>query len=149
MSNGRGSPPSKPLALRESYQATPDSIPHARHDVRRLAWAAGASRALLDAISLAVTEAVTNSIVHGYRGRPGEVELTAQVAAGTLVVVVTDCGCGFHTPPANPGLGLGLALMADATEHLDIAERAAGGTDVTMRFTVDAPPQARGSHGQP
>jgi anti-sigma regulatory factor (Ser/Thr protein kinase) len=128
----KGACPSyEPLTLRESYQATPDSIPRARHDVRRLASSAGASRALRDAMSLAVTEAVTNSIVHGYRGKPGEVELTAQIAPGTLVVIVTDRGCGFHTPPANPGLGVGLALMADASAHLDIAECATGGTDVT------------------
>ena len=137
----RARPSSKPLTLRESYQATPDSIPRARHDVRRLASAAGASRALLDAISLAVTEAVTNSIVHGYRGKPGEVELTAQIAPGTLVIGVTDRGCGFHTPPANPGLGFGLALMADASAHLDIVQRATGGTAVTMRFALDAPPE--------
>jgi anti-sigma regulatory factor (Ser/Thr protein kinase) len=128
------------LSLREAYPATPESVGRARHDVRRLAFEAGASNASLDAIALAVTEAVTNAIVHGYRGESGEVELTARIANGTLAVVVTDRGCGFRTPPTHPGLGIGLALMADASQQLLIVDHAAGGTEVTMRFAVDATP---------
>jgi anti-sigma regulatory factor (Ser/Thr protein kinase) len=100
---------------------------------------AGASAAQRQAIRLAVSEAFTNAVVHGYRRAEGDVSLTLGVAGDELWVIVADSGCGHQMPSDAPGLGWGLALIADATNGFDVAERAGGGTEIRMRFHLDAP----------
>ena len=66
----------------------------------------------MEAIRLAVTEAVANVVRHGYPERPGAFHVTTAVAGGELWVLVSDDGCGYQTPSQSPGLGWGLALIA-------------------------------------
>ena len=48
-------------------------------------------------IRTAVSEAVTNSIVHGYRKTPGKVKLTARIFPGRKIsITVKDSGCGIE-----------------------------------------------------
>lgn len=122
--------------LCESYPAVPATVPQARSVVADFAARAGASGKLLDSVRLAVSEAVTNAVVHAYRELPGEVQITAAIAADELWVLIADHGCGHLTPAATPGLGLGLMLMAEASDELVIAERADGGTEVRMQFVL-------------
>lgn len=128
--------------LSETYAATEASIPVARHHAAAFAAAAGMAGDRLDALRLAVSEAVTNVVRHAYRGRPGDVGLTLGACDDELWVLVSDTGCGHHVAACDPGLGLGLALIADACDHFVLTERAAGGTEAQMRFTVrgDAEP---------
>jgi serine/threonine-protein kinase RsbW len=130
----------KGLNLNDSYPAIASSVPRARSAVADFALRAGATSEVLDSVRLAVSEAVTNAVVHAYRGRPGNVEVTVAVASGELWVLVSDDGCGFQTPAEAPGLGLGMSLIADSCDELAIAERATGGTEVRMGFVLD--PQA-------
>lgn len=120
------------------YPATREAIPRARRDVTRLAVAAGFSGEPLDRVRLALTEAVTNVVRHAYRGDSGHVEVTARTFPGELWILVADEGCGYQRPCGNPGLGFGLALMADASEDFVIAERAEGGTEVQLQFRLTA-----------
>jgi two-component sensor histidine kinase len=55
---------------------------------------------------------------------------------GELWILVADEGCGHQTASANPGLGWGLALIAEACDDFILAERSAGGTEARMRFDV-------------
>jgi anti-sigma regulatory factor (Ser/Thr protein kinase) len=105
---------------------------------------AGLSGERLHKLRLAVSEAVTNVVVHAYRDRAGTVSLAAALASGELWILVSDSGCGFQTPSARPGLGLGLALMADACDDFVIAERAEGGTEARLLFALDGPAAAAG-----
>jgi serine/threonine-protein kinase RsbW len=115
--------------------AVPETCPQARHAVR----AALAGTAVeMAAVDLAVTEAVTNVVVHAYRDRdstddPGRVRLTLDVDAGGAWVVVADDGLGMVPRDETPGLGLGLSLIANACDELEIDQRA-DGTTVHMRF---------------
>jgi anti-sigma regulatory factor (Ser/Thr protein kinase) len=120
-----------------SYPAASGSVALARGAVVALAARSGASRAKLDAIRLAVSEAVTNAIVHGYDGDDGTVRLTAGLASGELWVLVSDNGGGFQTASRAPGLGWGMPLIAHASDGFVIAERAYGGTEVRMTFLID------------
>jgi stage II sporulation protein AB (anti-sigma F factor) len=122
--------------LIERYPAAPTSVALARNDVGRLAADARAGREQLESIRMAVSEAVTNAIAHGYRGGGGEIELRATVMQGDLHVWVRDRGCGFQTPAENPGLGWGLPLIAHSSDEFVIAERPGGGTEVRMRFLI-------------
>ncbi len=125
-------------SLSERYPAEAASATRARNAVARLAASVGAGRERVQSIRLAVSEVMTNAIEHGYRGRPGQIELTAIITSGELWVLIADNGCGFQTPAEQPGLGWGLPLVAHASDHFVIAERPGGGTAVRMRFQIAA-----------
>ena len=79
----------------------------------------GATPEEVDAVSLAVSEVLTNVVVHAYApdGGPGVLDVRATARDGRLEVVVADEGRGFAPRDDGPGLGLGLVLgarMADA-----------------------------------
>jgi two-component sensor histidine kinase len=128
----------KTHCLSESYPATAASIPRARSAVVDFGLAAGLVGERLDALRLAVTEAVTNAVIHGFETAAGHVQVTAALAGDELWLLVADDGCGFlHATGGPRGLGWGLALIADACEDFEIAERSGGGTELRMRFSVD------------
>ena len=86
--------------------------------------------------SSAVSEAVTNSVLHAYcEGTSGDVRVVACAEADRLVVVVRDYGCGMSPNPDSPGLGLGLAVIGRLATELNI-ERPdeGGGTRLRMCF---------------
>jgi stage II sporulation protein AB (anti-sigma F factor) len=131
---------SNSLSLTETYPAVAASIPRARAAVVEFARTGGIGDAELDALRLAVTEAVTNAVLHGCDAATGHVQLTAARVSDEIWVLVADDGCGFlHAPPESRGLGCGLALIADACDELEIAERADGRTELRMRFTHAEP----------
>ncbi len=123
-------------AFSETYPATPDAVGRARLGVAGYAALLGADADALDRIRLSVSEAVTNAVLHAYRGQPGSVHVTAAAADSELWILVADEGCGFQRPAARPGLGLGLALIADAADEFTIMERGGGGTEARMRFVL-------------
>jgi anti-sigma regulatory factor (Ser/Thr protein kinase) len=122
--------------LNESLPAVAESVPRARRLVAEFARQAGLRGRRLERLRLAVSEAVTNVVVHAYRGRPGSIALAGAIASGELWVLVSDTGCGYQTPSQAPGLGLGLALIADACDDFVISERAEGGTEARMLFAL-------------
>lgn len=122
--------------LSKSYPAVSGSVSAARGAVVELAQRNGATDEQLEAIRLAVSEAVTNAIIHGYAGSDGTIHVTAALAAGELWVLVADDGRGFQRPSVRPGLGWGMPLIAHASDEFAIAERAYGGTEVRMRFAI-------------
>ena len=124
-------------SLKESLPAIAASVPRARALVADFARHRGLSGEHLDRLRLAVSEAVTNVVVHAYRDRPGSLTIAGAVASGELLVLVSDTGCGYQTPSRKPGLGLGLMLMADQCDEFVIAERAEGGTEARLMFVLD------------
>jgi serine/threonine-protein kinase RsbW len=118
--------------------AEPNSVAAIRNGVRRFAHAHGGSDALAVDLALAVTEAVTNSVVHGFIDRdPGIVRADIDAGPDELVVMVTDNGRGMQPRADSPGLGLGLPTIASLTTTMDMHTAPGGGTVVTMVF--DAP----------
>jgi anti-sigma regulatory factor (Ser/Thr protein kinase) len=122
--------------LSETYPAVAASVNQARRSVAQFAARCGIGGEQLDAIRLAVSEAVTNVVLHAYRARAGAVHLTAAVAGEELWVLVADDGCGYKTPSPQPGLGWGLTIIAQHSSEYVIAERATGGTEVRMQFPI-------------
>ena len=117
--------------------AAPGTVGTIRNGVRDFARARGGSDALLVDLALAVTEAVTNSVVHAFIDRePGIVRTHIQAAADELVVVVTDNGRGMQPRPDSPGLGLGLPTIASLTTAMDMHAAPGGGTVVAMTFSA-------------
>ena len=89
------------------------------------------------AVDLAVSEAVTNVVVHAYRHTDGHGEVILDMrnhGGDGLEVAVTDHGLGMAPRPDSPGLGLGMPLIAQMTEHFEVTSSESGGTRVVMRF---------------
>ncbi|MBR5429118.1 MAG: anti-sigma F factor [Firmicutes bacterium] len=112
---------------------------------RLLTAAAVAERELtlaeLDEIKVAVSEAVSNAIIHGYQGREdGCVALSLTVSAGQLRVSVSDEGVGMADVEqalrpnwsASGRLGLGFAFMHSFMDRVEVTSRLGQGTRVVL-----------------
>ena len=96
-------------------------------------------------IRTAVSEAVTNAIVHGYRGTVGTIELCIKLLEGNEVYIrIKDCGCGipdvaqameplYTTAAAEERAGLGFAVMESFMDKLSVKSKVGRGTTVVMR----------------
>jgi serine/threonine-protein kinase RsbW/stage II sporulation protein AB (anti-sigma F factor) len=122
--------------ISESLPARPESVGHARRMLADFAAAAGASERKIEDIRLASSEALTNAILHAYREEEGCLHVTAALVSNDLWVLIADDGCGMEPQAQRPGLGLGLGLISQLSDHLTIAPRSGGGTEVRMRFTL-------------
>ncbi len=122
------------------WPAVASSVAEARSAVSTFAESAGATADALAAVSLAVSEAVTNAVLHAYldHDRPGPVEVRARREDATVVVEVADEGRGMLPRTDSPGLGLGLPLIAQMTQSLEVHDRDGGGTEIRMAFALAA-----------
>jgi anti-sigma regulatory factor (Ser/Thr protein kinase) len=126
--------------LELTLAAEPASVTLARHAVGGFAERVGAER---QDVELAVSEAVTNSVVHAYPGGiAGTIVVQAQLRGAALIVVVRDNGTGLRPDLKNKGMGLGLPLIARVSDEYRIEDLPDGGAVVTMRFRAK---QSRGS----
>jgi anti-sigma regulatory factor (Ser/Thr protein kinase) len=124
-------------ALELDLPALPESSSRARHAVT---GALEGTPVDLAAVRLAVTEAVTNAVVHAYRHcgeteAPGRIRVALNLKEDAACVIVADDGLGMAPNPSSPGLGLGLSLIASMCDELEIDERGSG-TRVRMRFAL-------------
>jgi anti-sigma regulatory factor (Ser/Thr protein kinase) len=77
--------------------AEPANLARVRRFVEEQAVELGADETMVGDIIQAVDESVTNVIVHGYRGKPGIVEVEVRLVAGALIIQLRD-----HAPPFDP-----------------------------------------------
>jgi len=121
-----------------AFDAVPQSVGAARAAIREVAAHHDAEEDLADAMVLCVSEAVSNVVVHAYRDHdvPGRVELQTTVVDDGLCVYVRDHGRGIAPRVDSPGLGLGLPLMANLSEHFEVRSRTGGGTEVVLHFPL-------------
>lgn len=120
------------------YPALPGSVAAARAAVVEFAARNGACATTLEFVALAVSEAATNVVLHAYKdaAKPGAIELTATEAGGELWVIVADRGSGLRARRSSTGLGLGLGLIAQVANGIDMVPRAAGGLELRMHFAL-------------
>ncbi len=94
-------------------------------------------------IKTAVSEAVTNCIVHAYRERVGKIYIYSSIFGdGIIKVSVRDRGCGIEdvkkareplfTTLGGERAGLGFAVMESFTDKLSVRSKPGKGTTVTM-----------------
>lgn len=89
-------------------------------------------------IALAVSEACTNAVLHGYCDEaPGSFQVVAESVGSTVRVTVIDDGRGTTPRPESTGLGLGLPLMAALAESLDV-HPGEGGRGTVLEMLFDA-----------
>jgi len=95
-------------------------------------------------IKTSVSEAVTNSVVHGYRDSKGDVSMTMRLFSdGELYISITDKGCGiedvskareplYTTDPMNDRCGMGFSIMESFMTRLTVTSAPGKGTKVVM-----------------
>lgn len=95
-------------------------------------------------IKCAVSEAVTNCIVHGYRGKVGIVTLTVSILECRVVRIdIKDLGCGipdvkearqplYTTDAAGERSGMGFTVMESFMDALRVTSKVGKGTTVSM-----------------
>jgi anti-sigma regulatory factor (Ser/Thr protein kinase) len=127
--------------LRVVAPGTTMLAPVARRAVREFCRRHGATPEVCQAVAVAVTEAVANAVVHGYRDaqQPGLVEVATGVEDGQLVVAVRDFGAGVATWGRSRGAGLGLPLISMLADRVEVFEEAGGGTELRMSFDPQRP----------
>lgn len=100
-------------------------------------------------IKTAVSEAVTNCIVHAYRNQPGYITVSAKLYDnGEIQIVVRDKGCGIadvhqaRQPMFTTGdsgrSGMGFTIMETFMDKLRVRSRQDIGTQVTMTKRIAA-----------
>ena len=95
-------------------------------------------------IKTAVSEAVTNSIVHAYKNEIGKIELVARIYDDNKIYIkIKDYGCGipdvkkameplFTTSPEEERAGLGFAVMESFMDKLRVISKEGKGTSVIL-----------------
>lgn len=121
-----------------SALAVPEEVGRVRREVARFAAEAGVADPPLQDIKLALSEALSNVVVHSYRdaAQPGPLEVDASVADGTLEITITDEGPGMRPRPDSPGAGLGLPIIAGLVGRFEIREREPRGTELHLVFVL-------------
>lgn len=116
--------------------AVPSNVGQLRRRAVAFAAAAGASDEMTDAVALAVSETVTNAVMHAYVGtEPGLVSVRCRAEGDRVIVEVMDSGNGIAARADSPGVGHGLATVGALAQTLEIVTRPdTAGTIVTMSF---------------
>lgn len=97
----------------------------------------------LEDVKTAVSEAVTNAIIHGYTDEDKQVELSCVREGQKLTVVIEDHGVGiedveearqpfYTTKPQEERSGMGFAFMEAFMDEFEVVSRVGEGTRVTM-----------------
>lgn len=101
-------------------------------------------------IKTAVSEAVTNCIVHGYGESIENIYITAAIYPGNRVVIkIKDKGCGisdieramepmFTTSQSSERAGLGFAVMQSMCDKVRVSSRVDKGTTVTLTRKISS-----------
>ena len=97
-------------------------------------------------IKTAVSEAVTNSVIHGYGGNGGKIIIECSVENNTMEVMIKDFGKGiadvekamepmYTTDALHERSGMGFTFMEVFMDELQVVSEKGGGTTVIMKKT--------------
>lgn len=98
-------------------------------------------------LKTAVSEAVTNCIIHGYEGEVHKIELCCRLQGRELFVDVRDEGVGipdvekamepmFTTKPEKDRSGMGFTFMEAFMDEVSVESRVGMGTTVHMKKII-------------
>jgi stage II sporulation protein AB (anti-sigma F factor) len=98
-------------------------------------------------IKTAVSEAVTNSIIHGYEDDQGLIEIICKIIENSVVIEISDNGKGienidiakeplYTTKPDLERSGMGFTIMESFMDSLEVESILGLGTKVTMKKII-------------
>ena len=103
-------------------------------------------------IKTAVSEAVTNSIVHGYEDKIGIINLRCKIIDRDVIIEVSDNGKGieniemakqplYTTKPNLERSGMGFTIMESFMDEVKVESVLGLGTKITMKKTIKEQPR--------
>lgn len=98
-------------------------------------------------VRTAVSEAVTNAIIHGYEEKDGKIRISAQICGDTFYIEIQDEGVGipdiekameplFTTKPDLERSGLGFVFMQSFMDEVEVDSEPEKGTLVKMKKRI-------------
>ena len=98
-------------------------------------------------IKTAVSEAVTNSIIHGYENKDGIVKLHCMIKDNNIIIEISDTGIGiedintakeplYTSKPNLERSGMGFTIMQSFMDELSVESVLNLGTKITMRKVI-------------
>ena len=101
----------------------------------------------IEDVKTAVSEAVTNAIIHGYENHVNKVQIYAGIEGRTLHLEISDRGVGipdvakamepmYTTAPDGERSGMGFSFMEAFMDQVEVVSAPGSGTTVTMRKKI-------------
>lgn len=98
-------------------------------------------------VKTAVSEAVTNAIIHGYKNTYGIVEIRGEIEENTIKISIHDDGVGIENikkamEPLYTGAkesersGMGFSFMEAFMDEVEVLSKVGEGTTVVMKKTI-------------
>lgn len=98
-------------------------------------------------VKTAVSEAVTNAIIHGYQSKEGTIYITATVIDNEISIEIKDYGIGiedverareplYTSQPELERSGMGFTVMESFMDYVDIISEKGYGTKIIMKKTI-------------
>ena len=98
-------------------------------------------------IKTAVSEAVTNCIIHAYENKQGIIKLSAKLQENTIIISISDNGKGigninsakeplYTTKPNLERSGMGFTIMESFMDSMNVESIVGLGTKVTLTKTI-------------
>ena len=130
-----------------SFLSVPENEAFARVVIAAFAVQLSPTISEIADVKTAVSEAVTNAIVHGYEGTRGMVTMRARIDGATLSIDISDSGKGipnvqqamepfYTTHPEQERSGMGFAVMKTFMDEVDVRSTPGNGTSVYMRKRI-------------
>lgn len=120
-------------SVRFRLPAVPLSVIQARHYVRAyLGFAPG----LADQVELALSEAVSNAVVHADSNRDGEIEVIMSLSRDAVELIVRDQGFEPRRHSDSDTGDFGTLLMRSLSGRFEIRSSPGAGTTIKMQFPL-------------
>lgn len=123
------------------FPSLPENVGFARTAVAIFAAQMDFTLDQIDEIKVAVSEAVSNAVIHGYEEKYGVVRVEAKLYENSLAITVVDYGVGISDIECamQPGyttmenrMGLGLVFIKEYMDELALDSAPGSGTRVHM-----------------
>jgi len=104
----------------------------------------------LSDLKTVISEAVTNSIIHGYDGNPdGIVTINAEIVGDTVTITVEDKGAGiedldlarqplYTSKPELERSGMGFTIMENFMDEFEVSSEPGSGTSIRMKKRIES-----------
>ena len=95
----------------------------------------------IEELKVAISEAVSNAIIHGYQEKNDEIEISMELSHNQLIIIVTDEGKGMKDPKqafkasyttTDNRMGLGLTFIKSFMDKVEIDSKLDVGTKIKM-----------------
>ena len=133
--------------MKVEFEALPENEGFARVTVAAFLTPLNPTLEEIEDVKTAVSEAVTNAVIHGYKEQGGTIEISCVLEKDLLKMEITDQGCGienveqamepmFTTCPEDGRSGMGFSFMEAFMDQVEVVSAPGKGTSVTMKKKI-------------